>query len=165
MMNNEKKPLGTLLQILKDSLVQKSSLLSEIKAKSEEQAVLVLNPDVLLSDIDKNMEEKEKLIEKLSKLDVGFEALYESIRKELLKDKDSYKSDIAKIQQLISEIMEKSASIEAIEKRNKAAIESVFSIRKKELSHKKNASTVAHQYYKATNRLNIVNPQFLDKKK
>ena len=164
-MSNEKKPLGALLQILKDSLVQKSALLTEIKAKSEEQAKLVSNPEVLLSDIDRNMEEKGALIEKLSKLDVGFEALYDSIRKELVKDKEFYKDDIAGIQQLIFEIMEKSASIEAIEMRNKTAIESIFSNRKKELSHKKNASTVARQYYKATNRLNVVNPQFLDKKK
>lgn len=164
-MNKSIKPLGTLLQILNDGLVQKSALLSEIMVKSEEQAVLVANPDVLLSDIDQNMDEKQKLIEKLTKLDVGFEALYDSIRKELLKDKELYKSEIAKIQQMISEIMEKSASIESIEKRNKAAIETVFNNRKKELRHKKNASSVAHQYYKTTNRLDMVNPQFLDKKK
>lgn len=165
-MSNEKKmPLGSLLQILKDSLIQKSALLSDIKAKSEEQAELVSNPEVLLDDIDRNMEEKGQLVDKLTKLDAGFEALYDSIRKELIKDKDFYKDEISEIQKLISGIMEKSASIEVLEKRNKTAIETIFNTRKKELRHKKTASSVAHQYYRSTNRLNIVNPQFLDKKK
>ena len=163
--NDKKMPLGSLLQILKDSLNQKLVILQAIEAKSKEQAELILNPDVTLEDIDRNMDEKATLIDKLNKLDAGFEALYENIRKELIEHKDSYKQEIAGIQELIAKVMEKSASIEALESRNKTSSEGIFANRKKELQHRKTASSVARHYYEATNRLNVVNPQFLDKKK
>jgi len=159
------KSLESLLQILKESLEQKLIILSAIELKSKEQAELAANPDVLLEDLDSNMDEKAELIDKLTKLDTGFEALYDDIREELLENKSTYKSQIAQIQDLIAKVMEKSASIEAVEKRNKTAIEGIFKSRKKELQHRKNASSVARHYYNATNKLNVINPVFMDKKK
>lgn len=161
----KKMPLGSLLQILKDSLNQKLVILQAIEAKSKEQAELIIDPDVSLESIDQNMDEKSVLIDKLTKLDAGFEALYENIRKELVEHKDLFKEEIAGIQELISKIMDKSASIEALESRNKTAIESIFANSKRELQHRKTASSVARHYYETTNRLNVINPQFLDKKK
>lgn len=163
--NDKKMPLGSLLQILKDSLSQKVVILQAIEVKSKEQAELIANPDVALEDIDRNMDEKSALIDKLTKLDVGFEALYDNIRKELIEHKDLFKDEIVGIQELIAKVMEKSASIEALEARNKTAIEGIFANRKKDLQHRKTASSVARHYYEATNKLNVINPQFLDKKK
>ncbi len=165
MAETKRMPLGSLLQILKDSLSQKLVILQEIEVKSKEQAELITNPNVALEDIDHNMDEKSVLIDKLTKLDAGFEALYDNIRKELAEYKDLFKNEIAEIQDLIAKIMEKSTSIEALESRNKTAIEGIFATRKKELQHRKTASSVARHYYEATNRLNVINPQFLDKKK
>ncbi len=165
MAENKKMPLGSLLQILKDSLSQKLVILQAIEAKSKAQAELITNPEVALEDIDRNMDEKAGLIDKLTKLDAGFEALYENIRKELIEHKDLFKTEIADIQDLIAKVMEKSTSIEALESRNKTAIEGIFANRKKDLQHRKTASSVARHYYEATNRLNVINPQFLDKKK
>lgn len=165
MENLQQQPLEVLLQILQDSLEQKLIVLTAIEQKSKEQSVIVANPDVALEAIDKNMEDKSKLIDKLTRLDGGFETLYENIRKNLQDKKDAYKPQIAKIQDLISKVMEKSASIEVIEARNKTAIEGIFRNRKKELQHRKNVSTVARQYYKSANKLNVIPPQFLDKKK
>ena len=162
MENMKQQPLEVLLQILQDSLEQKLLVLTAIEQKSKEQSVLVSNPEVALDDIDKNMEEKSELIDKLTR---GFETLYNSIREELQEKKDAYKPQIAKIQDLISKVMEKSASIEVIEARNKTAIEGIFRNRKKDLQHKKNVSTVARQYYQSANRLTVIPPQFLDKKK
>ncbi len=157
--------LGALLQILKESLEQKLDILGAIEGKSKEQAEMLSETEVVLQDIDRNMDEKAGLIERITKLDSGFEALYDNIREVLQDNKDSYKKEIADIQNLICMVMEKSASIEALEKRNKAAIETYFSDRKKELQHRKTASSVVQQYYKAANKLNVINPQFLDKKK
>ena len=165
MMGKEQQSLDVLLQILQDSLDQKLLVLTAIEQKSKEQAELVANPDVTIEDIDGNMEEKSKLIEQLTRLDNGFETLYDNIRAELMDKKDAYKPQIAKIQDSISKVMEKSASIEALEARNKIAIENIFRNRKKELQHKKTASTVARQYYTAANKLNVIQPQFMDKKK
>ncbi len=165
MSNARQLPLQSLLQILLESLQQKYDILCEIEIKSKEQAELILVPDVTLQALDQNMSEKGELVEKLSRLDRGFEALYDNIRKELLLHKEEHKEAIAAIQYAVTLVMEKSASIEAIEARNKAAIEIIFRNRRKELQHKKAASIVAHQYYKAAKKLDHVTPQFLDKKK
>ena len=165
MMGNEQQSLGVLLQILQDSLEQKLIVLTGIEKKSKEQAELVMNPDVTIEALDANMSEKSELIEQLIKLDGGFETLYDNIRTELLDKKAAYKPQIANIQELISKVMEKSASIEALEARNKIAIENIFRNRKKELQHKKAASAAARQYYTSANKLNVIPAHFLDKKK
>lgn len=163
MMDNSKQ-LSMLLQMLQESLVQKNDILTKIEAKSKAQAELIAKPDVTLEELDRNMDEKAALIARITKLDSGFESLYDNIRKDLLGHKDEYKEQIAQIQKLIEKVMEKSASIEALEARNKTAIETMLRQQKKDLQHQKNASSVARHYYKATNKLNYVNPQFLDQK-
>lgn len=164
---SEKKQMSmdSLLQILQDSLKQKLEILADIEAKSREQAELLTNPDVSLEVLDQNMNEKAELVEAISKLDAGFEVLYESIREELVGNKDAYKEQIRAIQTYVAGIMDRSASIEAIEARNKAAIEMIFQNRKKALQHKKAASCVARQYQKTAKNLNVVNPHFVDSKK
>lgn len=165
MSENKQMSMNSLLQILQDSLRQKVEILADIEVKSREQAELLTNPDVSLEVLDQNMDEKAVLIEEISKLDAGFEVLYESIREELISNKDAYKEQIRVIQSYVAEIMDRSASIEAIEARNKAAIEMIFQNRRKTLQHKKAASSVARQYQKTAKSLNVVNPHFVDSKK
>jgi len=165
MNDNKPKSMASLLQILQDSLIQKLDILTVVEKKSMEQAELLADPNVSMDVLDKNMDEKAELIEKIEKLDSGFEALYESIRKELIENKDSYKEQIWVIQQYVSEIMDRSVSIEAIESRNKVAVEMLLRNRKKSLQHKRTASSVARNYQKTAKNLNAVNPQFIDNKK
>ena len=61
--------------------------------------------------------------------------------------------------------MDKSASIEAIEARNKAAVEMMFQSRKKALQHKRTISSVARQYQKTAKSMNVVDSYFVDSKK
>lgn len=165
MNENKQRSMDSLLQILQDSLSQKLDILTAVEKKSIEQTNLLTDPDVSMEVLDRNMDEKEELIEQISKLDSGFEALYDNIRKELLENKECYKEQIWVIQQLVSEIMDRSVSIEAIESRNKAAVEMLFQNRRKSLQHKKTASSVARHYQKTAKSLNVVNPQFVDSKK
>ena len=164
---SERKQISmySLLQILQDSLRKKLELLKQVERKTKEQAELLLDEDVSLEVLDRNMDEKAKLIEEISKLDTGFEAMYDSMRRELIRNKEMYKEQIKGIQTYISAIMDMSVSIEAIEARNKIAIELLFKNRKKALQHKKAASSVARQYQKTAKNLNAVSPQFLDSKK
>ena len=76
MAEKAQQSLGVLLQILEESLTSKSQILSRIEEKSKEQGIMAANPDVTLEELDANMDEKAALIEKLTKLDNGFEALY-----------------------------------------------------------------------------------------
>ena len=165
MNENKQRSMDSLLQILQDSLSQKLDILTAVEKKNIEQTNLLTDPDVSMEVLDRNMDEKAELIEQISKLDSGFETLYDNIRKELLENKDSYKEQIWVIQQLVSEIMDKSVSIEAIESRNKAAVEMLFQNRKKSLQHRKTASSVARHYQKTAKSMNVVNSQFFDNKK
>lgn len=164
-MDKSQMPLEAILQILQDSLIKKTELLTGIEEKSKEQEAILKKEGFTLKEIDENMDAKSELIEKLTLLDNGFETLYEKIRVELIDNKDLYRVQIEEIQNLIVEVTAKGASIEAIEARNKAAIEAYFSKAKRELQSKKNASSVAHRYYQAAKKLNNLPPQFLDQKK
>ena len=164
-MDKSQMPMEALLQILQDSLEKKIDLLGTIEEKSKEQEIIIKKENFTFQEMDENMEEKSKLIEQLSLLDNGFETLYEKIRKELLENKDQYRIQIEEIQNLIVEVTARGASIEAIEARNKAAIEAYFSREKKELQKRKNVSSVARSYYQTAKQMNNVVPQFLDTKK
>lgn len=164
-MDKSKIPMEALLQILQDSLEKKIVLLADIEEKSKEQEAIIKKENFTFQEMDENMDAKSKLIEELSLLDNGFETLYEKIREELLENKDQYRVQIEEIQNLIVEVTARGASIEAIEARNKAAIEAYFSREKKELQKRKNVSSVARSYYQTAKQMKNVAPQFLDTKK
>lgn len=153
------------LQILQDSLLQKLDILDRIEMKSLEQSAMFKSKDISLQAIDENMEEKGRLIGELESLDNGFESLYEKIRTELIPHKDEYKEEIRQIQKLITQVTEKGASIQAIEARNKAETELVFSREKKGLQSKRTAMSITNDYYQNMNKVKNVSPQFLDRKK
>ena len=163
-MSGQQNNFKSLLQILRDSLVQKNLLLQAIEQKSREQEAIFKKDDFTFKEIDENMDAKAGLIEKLTLLDTGFESLYSKLREELLINKEDYKAEIKEIQNLIADITARSASVEAIEARNKAAIEGYFSREKKELQSRKSASQAAYSYYKTAKNLGSVPPQFMDSK-
>ena len=153
------------LQILQDSLVKKVELLTKIEEKSMEQSAMLKSKEVDLSLVDFNMDEKAKLIEEVLALDEGFESIYEKIRLDLAANKEQYKNEITALQKLIANATDKSASIQAIEARNKTEMEVVFANQKKGLQSKRNAMSVARNYYQNMNKVKHVSPQFLDQKK
>lgn len=155
--------LANYLLILKESLEKKLSILQDIEFKSKEQAQMIKD-ELPFEDMDKNMDDKESLIDELERLDEGFDSLYSKIKAELADNKDQFKEEIKIIQGLISKVMETSASIEVIESRNKTAMTNRFVNEKKDLSDKRAISSTAYDYYKTANKLQAVGPQFLDSK-
>ena len=139
-------------------------MLKSIEEKSREQSELIKDM-AELEAIDANMDQKDALITELIKLDEGFEAMYENIKSKLADHKDEHKDAIADIQGKITRVMELSTSIEAIEARNKNEMEKRFSFERKNLQDQRKVSTAAYDYYKVSNKLNAVTPQFMDKKK
>ena len=156
--------LDKYLKILSESLDKKTELLKSIEEKSREQSELIKDM-AELEAIDANMDQKDALITELIKLDEGFEAMYENIKSELADHNDEHKDAIADIQGKITRVMELSTSIEAIEARNKNEMEKRFSFERKNLQDQRKVSTAAYDYYKVSNKLNAVTPQFMDKKK
>lgn len=153
------------LKILEDSLQEKLSVLEEISQYNKEQETLLKQQDVSLDELDENMSKKDELIEKLTGLDQGFETLYERIREQLLDGKDTHKARIKKLQDLISQVTEKSVSIQAQEARNKKLVEKYFAEERSQLKHDRQTSQVAFNYYKNMSNTNVMPPQYMDQKK
>ncbi|MGN0307989.1 MAG: hypothetical protein ACI4DN_07215, partial [Lachnospiraceae bacterium] len=92
------------LQILQDSLVKKLEILTQIEARSHEQAEMLKEDQVSFEAIDRNMDDKARLISEMEALDKGFESLYEKIREELDSHRQEYKEEILSLQALIRKI-------------------------------------------------------------
>lgn len=153
------------LEILEDSLRKKSAVLDEIIEYNRGQEQLLKNEKVSMEDLDANMEQKDGLIQKLTELDEGFEALYGRIKEQLTDNRDSYRTQIKRLQELISQITEKSVSVQAQEARNKKLIEDYFLKEKSQIRQGKKASKVAYDYYKSMSNSGAVPSQFMDQKK
>ena len=153
------------LQILQDSLVKKLELLTKIEEKSLQQTEMLKSQSLDFEFVDFNMDEKLELIEKVLTLDEGFESIYEKIRLQLEDNKELYRNEIKSLQAMIAKVTEKSASIQAIEARNKTQMDIYFANQKKGLQSKRNAMTVARDYYQNMNKVKYVSPQFMDWKK
>ena len=151
------------LEILTDSLKKKSKVLDEIMRYNSDQENLLRQESISLEELDANMELKDGLIQKLVQLDDGFETLYERIKEQLLTQKDQYKAQIGQMQELISQITEKSVSIQAQVARNKGMIENYFARERGQLRQSRQVSKAAYGYYKSMS--NGVSSQLLDQKK
>lgn len=114
---------------------------------------------------DEIIDRKGMLIDDLNKLDEGFENLYEHIRLQLLDGREKYATQIAALQKLITKVTEMGASVQAQEARNKELADNYFLNRKKELKQGRQNSKAALNYYRNMNRSQVVQPQFMDKKK
>ena len=152
------------LTILEESLEQKAAVLDEIMGYCREQEALLKQDTLSLEEFDACVDKKDACIQKLNKLDEGFEALYERLKEQLAAGKDAYKDQIARIQQKITVITEKSVSIQTQEARNKKMVEGYFAKERKQLRQGRQTSKAAYGYYKNMNNSNEVPPQFLDSK-
>lgn len=157
--------INNYLEILEDSLRKKSAVLDEIIEYNNVQEKLLKKEKVSMEDLDANMEQKDGLIQKLTKLDEGFETLYGRISEQLAGNKDAYKVQIRRLQELITQITEKSVSVQAQEARNKKLVESYFQKERDQLRQGKKASKAAYGYYKSMSNTNVVPSQFMDQKK
>ncbi len=153
------------MQMLAESLVKKSEILSELITKTNTQKEVVSAPEVDWDAFDAIVEDKGNLVEELVKLDDGFDALYARIKEELTENKVAYKNEIVKMQALIKEVTDKSTELQAMEHRNKALIEQRFAESKKAIKQSKMGSKAAMEYYQRMNNLKNVDPQLMDKKR
>lgn len=153
------------LEILEDSLKQKSVILDKIMEYNGKQEALLKQEKMSLEDFDFYMDQKDELIEQLNRLDDGFETLYERIRQQLQENKDAHKEQIGRLQRLITQVTEKSVSIQAQEARNKKLVEEYLTREKQQLGQDRQTSKAAYDYYKSMSHTGAVMPQFMDQKK
>ncbi|MBE5967376.1 MAG: hypothetical protein E7255_10530 [Lachnospiraceae bacterium] len=153
------------IHILGDSLEKKVSVLDQLlEATLLQEKYLAENPSDM-NDFEHAYTVKEALLEKLDKLDEGFELIYRHVREELSSQQVHQKEEILSLQELIRQVTEKSTQIQAIEMRNRNKLDSYFSKQKESIKSYKVNSKTASSYYKNMADQHSGESYFYDKKK
>ena len=161
-MNNQNE---NYILILKDSLKKKKNILDELLKLNERQKKSVSGVGFDADEFEAVVEEKDQYIQQIEELDKGFQNVYEHVKTELTGNRDKYKNDIEDLKQLISDVTEKSMEVQISEKRNEKLVYSKIADERKKIHQSRTASRVASDYYKSMSKVNVIDPQFLDKKK
>ena len=103
--------------IMIESLRRKKDVLTDILKLSEEQSLLLDDPNLEPDTFEKNVNRKAALIDKLEQLDTGFESLYDKVKEELESNRDIHKEQIRQMQELIRALTELNMQIQATEQR------------------------------------------------
>lgn len=152
------------LDIMEESLRQKSQALDEIILYNKKQEEMLKENTASLEEFDAYVDQKDALIQKLLKLDEGFESLYEHVKEELNGHREKYVNQIAAMQKLIAQITDKSVQIQAQEARNKVLIEQYVAKQKQDLQKSRVNSRKAYDYYQNLSRANAPHSQIMDQK-
>ncbi len=138
--------MGQYLEILEESLRKKIELLDRILKYNQDQEGLFEDPTSELERYDDYIEEKGRMTEELEKLDDGFESLYERVSEELKAGREMYADSIRRMQELIRQISEKTASVQAQEARMKASLERNMEARKAEIGRVRRSVQASRTY-------------------
>ena len=152
------------ITILEESLEKKIKTLDRLIELNKMQYDSVQGETIDDELFNESISEKEKCIDSIQELDKGFEMVYEHVREELMNNKDAYVDKIDGLKKLISEITEKSMEVQLGEKRNEQAVMKALNNERKNIKQTKVTTRAAADYYKSMNKMNYVDPQFLDKK-
>lgn len=149
---------------LRESLEKKIRVLDEILRISHAQSEVLGKKPMDYEAFDRFVDDKDICIEKLEKLDGGFDLLYRRVGEDLKTQKSFYADEIKKMQELISQITDKSMTIQALEQRNKQNVEQVFLEERREIGKGKRSVSVAQNYYKNMSNSVAMSSQFMDQK-
>ncbi len=142
-------PVDDYIQIMIESLTKKSELLDKLIRKNEAQHDCVAGKDYEEIDWDAFnllVAEKQTAIDRIVKMDEGFQSLYDRVKEQLNEDKDKYADKIREIQRLIEVITGQGVKISTGEERNRKIIEKVLGSKKKEIRQTRNSLRVASSY-------------------
>lgn len=152
--------------MLRESLEKKADILRVLQIRNKEQAAILQDPNTTPDDLEKNMNMKSELIDRIVMLDDGFEQLFNRVKDILDEDRETYADEIRLMQELIRQISDLTADVEATEYKNKEYAKTRFANIKKDIRETKKSGDVVTSYYKNMMAHNKVgDPAFLDKKK
>ena len=130
------------LTILSESLDKKLEVLQKIQDYNKRQEEIFSAENVDMSLFDDAVEEKQRLIDEVVRLDEGFEIMYEKLARELEGNRERYAAQIRELQKKVSRVTELSVTVQAQEARNKKLIESYFARERAEIGQRrKNAKS------------------------
>lgn len=151
-------------QILLQSLKKKNDLLDQMIQQSGIQEEILKQDDIDTDAFDASIDRMGLYVEELEKLDQGFEAVYDRVREELMRNKAQYRTEILRMQEQIQQITDKIVTLNAGNMRNKVLAENQFKKKRMALGEGISKNRVAKNYYNSMNNLNYVKPHFYDNK-
>ncbi|MDE6737959.1 MAG: hypothetical protein K2K07_02555 [Lachnospiraceae bacterium] len=152
-------------QILMESLEKKNRILDEIIRENEVQEKILKEEELDMDALDESTDRLGVFAEQLERLDDGFEAVYDRTREELIANRENYRREITRMQELIGQITDKVVKINAAQLRNKRQADSQFKKSRDQIGKAVSQVKASRNYYNNMNRLNYVAPQFYDNKK
>lgn len=150
---------------LKESLEKKVKILEETRRICIQQTEILEREPMDFEAFDRLVDDKDICIEKLDKLDEGFELVYARVSEELQGKRAEYADLIEQMQKLISRITDEATAIRALEEKNKHIMEGVFTRERRDLAESKRSVSVATQYYRNMTGVAVESSQFMDQKK
>ena len=153
------------IEAMQISLEKKLGVLNKLLELTEDQAELLKKDeldDVAFTGI---VDKKAVLIEELTKLDDGFEKMYENIKEEMKKDPAAHKEQILALQELIGKVTEVGVKLEATERRNKEKVDLFLKTSRNKIKTFNKSNSAVSQYYKNASAAVTGESFFMDKKK
>ena len=135
--------------IMIESLRRKKDVLTDILKLSEEQSLLLDDPNLEPDTFEKNVNRKAALIEKL----------------ELESNRDIHKEQIRQMQELIRALTELNMQIQATEARNKEKATAKFAYIRQQAKEIRSSQKIVKEYYNNMMHKAYNEPHFLDNKK
>lgn len=152
-------------QILLRSLEKKNALLDQMILLNSEQESILKREEFDMDAFDETINRQSACVEELDKLDQGFEAVYDRVREDLLRNREHYRTEIAGMQDQIRQITKKIVTLNAGNMRNKMLAENQFKRKQMAIGSGISKNRAATNYYNSMNNLNYVSPHFYDSKK
>lgn len=153
------------IQMLEESLDKKCDILRQLQLLCYEQADILQDNDAEADAFEENVKQKTVLIERLEKLDQGFEQIFTRVESELESNKEHYKESIHHMQERIREITERSANLQMLERQNKDLAQKKFASVRTQARELRQNSKVVSSYYQGMMKPGAGEPQFMDSKK
>ena len=151
--------------MLSDSLEKKLDILEELQTKNKLQTAILNDPNALPEDLQKNMEQKDNLVDRIEKLDEGFDSIFQRVKDVLEKDRELYADDIRYMQRMIKKITDISVDIQALEQKNKRLAMTKFADVKAQIKDERTSQRVLNSYYQNMQGDAGADSNFYDSKK
>lgn len=155
----------TYVNILRESLERKKNYLQEILELTRQQEAIAKAKKFDEEAFGELIDRKEILINNVNEIDKGFTSVYNRVRRDILEDKELYKTDLQDMQELIKQCIDAGMEIEALEERNRATLEAAFAVGFKGVKQVKQSKQVANKYYQSMSNGAVNDSVLYDRKK
>ena len=157
--------INNYLELMKDSLIKKDRILSELLELTRGQESLLNVEEFDDEAFDILITEKSGLIETINKLDEGFDLTYKRISDRVKENPSAYREKIEKLQELIRLLVDKGVEIETAERRNQTKFDLKVSKSRDRIRNYNLNSSAVTKYYNNMSGNTAESNYFVDHKK